>query len=315
MTQAINNFKHSLQEYKEMALSPVELTEGAVKTAKAYFAHDIEGIVEGVGKVSSALDLLISGTSAIIRSLIYLGMWVEKDVLTGELPKFFSMIVLPYAVIGLVLSFFELGYEIFNLYCGASMRKALKFSDKEDDLLHNQKWIRNEFFQLNPKEKEQSRIFPALERKLLHNKFQNLCRRISTPAALQLRQMINSTDLSDLKAMTKMVDLQTRKMLVMRAVGLFSVILSTLCYAFILATFPYVAFVTLGLAMASILFFLLYYALDKGLFNQLGTQFSLKACIPKLFNPDKAAAAIQNPLSSREIQLMDMRVRTSPNHH
>ncbi len=339
MTQVTNNFNYSVtqrQDYRSMALAPIELTRSAVKTAQAYFAQDTEGVIDGVAKVTGTLDLLISGASATIRALIYLGMWVEKDVLTGELPKFFSMILLPYAILGLVLSFFELGYEAINLYWGISLRSELKFSKKTKDLIHNREWIRDEYFKLNMTEKDEideylyrtypkpeqvelrRTVYAALEKKILQNKFQSLCRRISTPAALELVQMIDSHRVEDFKAITKIVDLQTRKMILMRSIGLFSIILSTLCYAFMIATFPYVAFVTLGLALGSILFYLLYYALDKGYFNQPGTHFSIKACIPdwakRVFNCGRTVVAAQHPLSLREIQLMDMRIHAAPNH-
>lgn len=342
MALEINNFNfrtHSNTrsgDYADMALAPITLTQSAIKTAKAYFAQDEEGLIDGVGKVASSLDLMISGTSALFRSFIYLGMWLEHDVIPG-LPGVFKAILLPYAIIGLVLSFFELTYEGFNLYRGLSLRLSLKLSDKIDDLYHNQQTLRNEFFEVSPQEKDRieeylqqklpgpqnvklrNDVYASLEKKILKNKFLNLGRRISPNAADEVAKIIRSNHPEDLRLLTQIVNVQTHKMLITHAIGLFSIILSAMCYAFLLLTFPHVMYVSLALALASIIFYIIYYVLEKGFVNQPGYQFSIQSCIPnwvnKIFNRDKEAPGEYRPLSSRGIQLMDMDVRQSPNYH
>ncbi|HSX04057.1 MAG TPA: hypothetical protein VLG76_04950 [Rhabdochlamydiaceae bacterium] len=319
----------------DMALAPAQFTLSAAKTARAFFTHDEEGVIDGAGKVASALDLLISGTSAVFRAIIYLGIWLGRDLISG-LPQVYKFVLLPYAIIGLVLSFFELAYEVVSLYRGISLRSKLKFSN-DTDVIGNREVIRNEFFEVNEDEKAQInkfllqrhpgdnnllvrlQIYSSLEKKILENKFQNLARRISMSAAEEVKQIINSKELEDLRVLTKIVDVQTRKMLQTHTVGLFAIILSAVCYAFLLVASPYVIYISIGIAVVSLILILIYYALEKGYFNRPGYTFSFKACLPdcvkKIFNCDTVAASTHYSLSSREIRLMDTKVHQVANHH
>lgn len=342
MALDINNFNynlpstHSKISYSEIALAPINLTKSAIKTAKAYFAQDEEGLIEGFGKVSATLDLLISGVSAIFRGILYLGMWLDRELIAG-LPVFFKMILLPYAIVGLVLSFFEFVYEAYNLINGVTLRWSLKFSEKEEDLIQNQKAIKKEFFKVSASEKDRileylhgqhpgpenaplrEEIYHSLKRKILRNKFHNLERRVSAPAAQDIGRIINSHHTSDLRLLTQIVDVQTKKMLIAHSIGLFSILLSAACYALLLVSFPQVLYVSLALALTSIVFYLIYIVLEKGFVEPHGYTFSFRSCIPerlyKLFSYDTEGPLRSHPWSSKEIQLMDMHVRQSPNYH
>ncbi len=265
MALAINNFNSNPPSFSDRAKAPINAACAAASASRAYFLQDKEALIDETGKLASSLDLLIAGTSAGFRALIYLGVWLEKDLIPG-LPSAFKMLLLPYAIVGLFLSFFELSYEIFNLYRGISLRLSLKFSEQAEDLRDNQALLKAHFFSLNPKRAE--------------HKFQNLVRRVSMPAALEIKKLIDSDKIEDLAAITKCVDIQTRKKLLTHTIGLISILLSTIGYAFLLVTFPHIQLVTLFLALASILFYLLYYVLEQGFVNQKGYNFSFQACIP-----------------------------------
>lgn len=339
MAAITNKNLHSREReptYSTIAFAPVELARSAVKTAYAYFSHDQEALIDGMGKVSYSLDLLISGASVFFRGLIFLGVWLEDDVLKA-LPHFFQMIVLPYAIIGLVVSSFIFVYESIIMLRGYKLRCRLNFSDQEENFKNNQALIRNEFFTLNQNDKARienyltekfsgpeqedlkDHVRAKLETKILTMKFESLCRRVSEPAAIQISNIINSDDAADLKTLTEILDIQTNKTLITHAFALISVILSMVCYGLLLATFPHVMYVSLALALASVIFFFIYYALEKGFLDRPGYSFSISACIPnwvkRIFSPGIAVREVPHPLSSREIQLLDMPLHATLNHH
>lgn len=295
--------------YKEAAVIPYALTCEAVKTARAFLFRDLEARIDGMGKMAGYFDLFISATSAAFRGIGYFILWLKNDVNVG-LPPIFSIMVFPFAIIGLFVSLLEIIYEGYNLVGGIHLRASLNFNKKatREVLIANLETLKKMFFELDKKTNEQiatyidekmpcespdvrRRKFDAIAQRSRDIRFEKLARRVSPRLAAEIKENLVQLQ-ADLhcnangaieraQELLNDIDIQSSKKLLVHAVGLFSLLLSAASYALLLVHFPYVAMVTLGLALGSIIFYIGRYLLDKGMFPQKGWEFSMDACIPE----------------------------------
>lgn len=324
MSLAIDTKSHPLKAFssrcEEAVKVPYALSCEAVKTARAYLFHDIEGTIDGMGKIAGYFDLFISASSATIRGIGYLIIWLKNDVNVG-LPRIFSLFVLPFAIIGLVVSLLEIIYECANLVGGIKLRANLNFSKQasKEELLANLETIRKSFLVLNKETATQigayidekmpcespdvrRRKFDGIADRAREIQYDNLARRVSPRLAQEIKEDLVRLQadlhcniegaLERAQALLNDIDIQSSKKILVHAVGLFSLLLSAASYALLLVTFPHVAMVSLGLALGSIVLYVGRYLLDKGLFPQKGWEFSMDACIPEWTK--KVATKISN---------------------
>lgn len=324
----------------EVVKVPYTLTCEAVKTARAYLFHDPEASIDGMGKMAGYFDLLVSTSSAAFRGIGYFIIWLKNDLQLG-LPKFFSIAMIPFAIIGLVLSFLEIFYEYDNLLRGLKLRWNLNFSKdaSKEDLAANLEMIRKTFLELDQKIVKQIGAYidekmPDMPIDVRRAKFndiadrareiqhKNLVRRISPRLALEIKENLvqlqadlhcnENGAIERARELLNDLDIQTSKKLLVHTVGLFSLMLSAASYALLLVTFPHVAFVAIGLALASIIFYLIRYLIDNGMFSQKGWHFSMDACIPdwakkianRISSHGKEVSREHHPLPRAAIQLL-----------
>jgi hypothetical protein len=220
--------------------------------------------------------------------MIMVGVWLEKDLFVGKVAQIFSIVVLPYVIARCILMVIALIYQLIHLYWSWSTPK-------------NPEKLQQKFFTT------EASAVPA-----------PLARRISVRAAKTVSNLLQHATTEGKKMVSDIVQLQVKKMTLLRVIGILAVILSILCCCFILATFPHVVLVTLCLSIVNVVLNIVYHVLEKGYVNQPGHTFSVKACIPKWirnrFNDDKGALAKANPSSAKVIPLKDRPSLNSPNY-
>lgn len=224
--------------------------------------------------------LLYRASSVVINLIEVLSFF--KLACISRVNSYFIEVVKTLNIIGIFLSTIELAFESFSLF--KTFKFYVKILNEKDQL----QFIKDQYFSLDNKEEETIQALAAkkssdvesLRKRFYKIKESSLMHRIRPKAVERLKQSFEqgAIDENTSKELTKIVETQLQKKLVLHAIGIVAIILGLISLVYLLLGAP--ALLTFVILSASIGLSITRLLLQKGLLDQEGWKFSISACLP-----------------------------------